>query len=246
MVPPHGNAGNAFVQETDFQWTNTTGAASKSIVFTSNVGSGDLLFCTVGWETASDATISSVTDTIGNTYNSLPLTANSPHEVQAFYAFSSGSGADAFTANFSGSGGTWVGMSCGEWSGPTAIDVHTEAIGNSTTPNSGSITPSASGELLIGYSDSSGVTDLFRGRVALDCFAINFRLDSVWTRRSAQRRNRFSCDRILYWQLGGPVGVRDSCVQWKRRRRRVQPSLLCRRRARHFASDHAEQRHRLL
>ena len=55
---------------------------------------------------------------------------HSPHQMQGFYAFSNSTGADTVTVNFTGSGGTYVGMACGEWSGPTHLDVHGESHRN--------------------------------------------------------------------------------------------------------------------
>ncbi len=166
---------NSFVQKTDAYFPSATGAASKSVVFSSPVSAADLLFCTVGWETGNGSLIGSVSDSIGNTYTALPLVVNSPHQMQGFYAFSSGSGADTITVNFSGAGGIYIGIACGEWSGPTHLDVHAEAIGSSTTPTSGSVTPGNMGELLIGYADDATNTWAARGAWMLRSSATNVR-----------------------------------------------------------------------
>ena len=137
-----GSATNVLIQKKDQYFGNGSGAASESLAFTSNVTNADLLFCTVGWDTAGGALISSVTDTIGNTYASLPWVVHSPHQMQGFYAFSNSTGADTVTVNFNGTGGTYVGIACGEWSGPTHLDVHGETTGTtSATPTSASVTP---------------------------------------------------------------------------------------------------------
>ncbi len=148
--------GNALVQKKDTYFANGTGAASESLAFASSVGSSDLLFCMTGWEVGNGALISSVTDSLGNTYSALPLVVHSPHQMQGFYAFSVAGGSDTVKVNFNGAGGQYVGIACAEWSGPTHLDVHAEAIGTGTTPASAAITPSAAGELLIGYADDSG------------------------------------------------------------------------------------------
>ncbi len=108
-----------------------------------------------GWENGNGALISSVTDSLGNTYSALPLVVHSPHQMQGFYAFSVAGGSDTVKVNFNGAGGQYVGIACAEWSGPTHLDVHAEAIGTSATPASATITPSSPGELLIGYADDS-------------------------------------------------------------------------------------------
>ncbi len=171
-----GTGTNAFVQKKDQYFANGTGAGSESVAFTSNVESGDLLLCMVGWETTGGSLISSVSDTRGNSYSSLPLTANSPHQMQGFYTFSTASGADTFTVNFSGSGGTWVGIACGEWSGPTRLDVHGEATGNSATPTSASITPSGgtSGRVYYYFVDHLGSTRVVTNSSGLACYESDF------------------------------------------------------------------------
>ena len=116
----------------------------------------DLLFCTVGWETASGSLISSVSDTLGNTFAALPLVVHSPHQMQGFYAFSN---------SFRGGHGhgnlyrQWRDLrGHGLW---RVVWPHSSGCpggghrNTSATPTSASITPSASGELLIGYADDS-------------------------------------------------------------------------------------------
>ena len=138
-----------------------------------------MLFCSVGWETGSGSSISSVTDTIGNTYTSLPLITNSPHESEGFYAVSTSGAADTVTVHFTGSGGTFVGLACGEWSGANHLDVHGEATGTSATPTSASVTPSAPGELLIGYGDDA---------------ANNWSATGSWTLRSSATGVRYGLE----------------------------------------------------
>jgi large repetitive protein len=151
-----GIAPNVLIQNKDAYFSNGSGAPSQSITLGSSVNSADLLFCMVGWETAGGSLISSVTDSLGNSYSALPLVVHSPHQMQGFYAFSAASGADTVQVNFNGTGGAYVGIACAEWSGPTHLDVHAEAIGTGTAPASTAVTPSAAGELLIGYADDSG------------------------------------------------------------------------------------------
>jgi RHS repeat-associated protein len=167
---------NTFVQKKDQYFGNVTGATSESVTLPSNTGGGNLLFCVVGWDIGSGSVISSVSDSRGNTYSSLPLMVNSPHQVQSFYTFNASTGADTFTVNFSGSGGTWVGIACGEWSGPIGLDAHGEATGNSATPTSSSITPSggASGSVYYYFADHLGNTRVVTNSTGSPCYEADF------------------------------------------------------------------------
>jgi large repetitive protein len=195
-----GNATNTFVQKTDQYFVTGTDAASESVAFSSNVGSGHLVFCTAGWW-QTGVFVSSVSDTIGNTYFPLPVTINGSHIMQAFYAFSNSSGADTFTAHFTGSGGTSVGIACGEWSGPSSLDKHGEATGNSSTPTSASITPSSSGELLIGYGDDGINT---------------WGASGAWTLRSTSASVRYGLeDQLSSGTSSVATGFTITSAQWE-------------------------------
>jgi hypothetical protein len=184
------SSSNTFVQKKDTYFANSTGAALESLAFSSNVGAGHLLFCSIGWEIAGGSTISLVTDSIGNTFNSLPLIVNSPHQSQGYYTFSKSSAADTVTVFFTGSGGTYVGMACGEWSGPTQLDVHAETTGSSTNP-SASLIPTFTGDLLIGYADDA---------------ANNWSATGSWTLRSTATNVRYGMED----QLNGGIGPTKS------------------------------------
>ena len=144
---------NAFVQKNDAYFGNSAGAATESLAFSSNVTVGNLIFVEVGWE-VSDGTISSITDSIGNTYTALPSIVNGGNQSKAFYAFSTASGADTIAVKFTNTG-SYVGMLLAEYSGVTQIDTHNEGIGNSNAIASPAITPSTNGELLTGYADAN-------------------------------------------------------------------------------------------
>ncbi len=73
-------ATNALIQKKDTYFANGTGAAAESLAFASSVSSTDLLFCAwrAGKNSGNGALISSLTDSLGNTYSALPPVQSSP------------------------------------------------------------------------------------------------------------------------------------------------------------------------
>ena len=142
-----------FVQST-YREQNAN-ATSFATAFTSNVTSGDLLFVTFANTTTNS--ISSISDTLGNTYTALPVIAANGYRLQAFYAFSTASGADTVTGTYSGSGATYIQETLAEYSNVGAVDAHAENSGGNSQPST-TTTTTASSDLVIGYVTDSFVT----------------------------------------------------------------------------------------
>ncbi len=142
-----------FVQSTNRE--QNANATSFSTAFTSNVTSGHLLFVTFANTTANS--ISTISDTLGNTYTALPVIAANGYRLQAFYTYSIASGADTVTGTYSGSGATYIQETLAEYSNVGTIDVHAENSGGNSPPST-TTTTTASSDLVIGYVTDSFVT----------------------------------------------------------------------------------------
>lgn len=139
------------------QSTNTGGGGSSTIsaTFVSNVAQGDLIVVGVAWNSTT-VTVSSVADSLSNTYSSAvgPTTnATLGGSCQIFYAANTPAGANSVTVTFSGtiSGGD---LAIHEYSGirlTSPLDVTAAATGNNTSPNSGSATTTQASELIFGW-----------------------------------------------------------------------------------------------
>jgi RHS repeat-associated protein len=124
-------------------------ATSFSKAFTSNVTAGDLLFVT--FANGSTNSISSISDTLGNTYTALPLNTASGYRLQAFYTLSRASGADTVTGTYSGSGATYIQETLAEYSNVGALDAHAENGNGTNSQPSTTTTTTAGSDLVIGY-----------------------------------------------------------------------------------------------
>ena len=145
-------AAPAFVQGND-----TTGtSASPSLSFTSAVLNHSLLVACAGWGTTT-ATLNSVTSSPSNTWNSTTDVSNSGQvRIQCYYAMNVASGTTSVTFNFSASV-SWD-IAIHEYSGvatTSALDQQNGATGNSSSPSSGSVTTTAGGELIFGWTANS-------------------------------------------------------------------------------------------
>jgi hypothetical protein len=144
----------SFVQVKDNYFANGTAATSEALAYTSQPTIGNMLFVVIGWEHGASITVTSVTDTLTNTYVSLPQATGGNHALQAFYAISNKStGANTVTANFSGVGATFVQLTIAEYSGISSIDQHGENGGASSPQVSPTITTSKPHECILGYAD---------------------------------------------------------------------------------------------
>jgi len=141
------NYGNGFtcIQKAS-NFNGGTYNASVSATLPSSVTSGDtiLVAAEAGFAILGEQ-ISSVTDSLGNSYSAIPgsLNTHCAHSIEWFYASNVLGGADTVTVNFSGyakgGGGTVVAI---EWSGVGAVDT-SGVDGNSACPWSSTVTTSA-------------------------------------------------------------------------------------------------------
>src|SRR3989441_6975511 len=152
LLPQSGAAAPGFVQGTDTSGTS----ASPSISSASTVLNHSLLVACAGWTTTT-VTLNTVTSSPSNTWNSTTDVSNSGNvRIQCYYAMNAASGTTTVTFNFSASVSWEIAMH--EYSGvatTSALDQQNGATGNSSSPSSGSVTPSVNGELIFGWTANS-------------------------------------------------------------------------------------------
>jgi len=133
-------------------YNNGTGS-SLSATFGSATTTGDAIVVGINWY--NDTTISSVSDSNGNTYNLVTtVTQTSTHKAALYYALNiTGGASHQVTVTFSGSSD--AGISVAEYSGfatSGALDQYAGASGASGTAlNSGNVTTTQATEMLIGW-----------------------------------------------------------------------------------------------
>ena len=130
----------------------STSANSISATFTGANTAGDCIVVSVGWANAPGVTISSVSDTHGNTYN-LGIGPTSTVNRAMYYATNIGarSAGNVVTVQFSSAGGS-AHLRIAEFSGVSATAALHGASGRqatSATPDSGAITTTSIGDLLV-------------------------------------------------------------------------------------------------
>lgn len=150
----------------------TTAATTISSTFPAASGNGDLIVVHLDWANPG-VTVSSVTDTKGNTYKPIPNTAitwnGGAWGAQLWYAYDiTGTTAPAkitVTATFSGApSGTpsfsqiYITEYSGIASSINPLDQSTAAIGSSATISSGSVTTHATNELIFGVAIGASAT----------------------------------------------------------------------------------------
>ncbi len=140
---------------------NGAGGSTVTGVWTSAQRVGDLNVCTVDWNDAT-STISSITDTSGNTYTQVGTAAVGTGLTEAMYyaqnIAAASANANTVTVTLSASPSTKK-LNCAEYSGaPTSgsFDTSNKGTGTSATPASGNVTTAQAGELLVGGTMSSG------------------------------------------------------------------------------------------
>lgn len=135
--------------------TTASAVSSRAATFGSNVAAGDLLICVIGWSISAGApTLTSVTDTRGNTWSVSVQTPDQSggRQIAIAWAVANGAGACTVTATLSGASAQGMTVHISEFSGTSGspTDQTNLNTGNSTTADSGNITPGANGCLLIG------------------------------------------------------------------------------------------------
>ena len=147
---------------------NSVSAALPSAVTSGNT----ILVATEAAFPADGELVSSVADTLGNSYTAIPASVNTncAHYIEWFYATDVLGGPDTVTANFAGysggGGGTVVPM---EWSGVGAFDVATNDLNAEKCPwssvvNTGTITTTNADDLILAFFvDTSGAESVTAG-----------------------------------------------------------------------------------
>jgi hypothetical protein len=165
--PPRVQEAKAAV---NFVQSNVRNAGPSSIqnsVTSSVTNAGDLLVVAVAWDQQS-ATISSITDTQGNTYTSAigPTDWNGTSErAQLFYAKNILGGANTVTVKLSAAANNYFEVNVIEYSGAdtgSPLDATSVATGTGTSLDSGSHSTSSGNELIFGYGNS-GTANIIEG-----------------------------------------------------------------------------------
>jgi hypothetical protein len=138
----------------------TSSAQSLAAAFPVNVTTGNLIVVSVsGWPNLPAST--AVTDSLGNSYSIAGTVLTSQGAYSAiYYAKNVKGGADTVTVNTVKSGGQ-ISMAVAEFSGAdttSPLDKTAGTVGSGNTPSSGMMTPSMSGELVIGSGTHNGNT----------------------------------------------------------------------------------------
>jgi hypothetical protein len=110
---------------------------------------GDLNVVVVGWNDTS-ATVQSVTDSAGNTYNvAIGVTSGTGLRQSIYYAANIKGGSNTVTVKFS-QAAAYPDIRILEYRGVSAVDVTAGASGSSTAANSGTATTTSANELIFG------------------------------------------------------------------------------------------------
>lgn len=151
-----------YVQD-KFLGAGGTGSTTETITFTSNVTAGNLIVAY--WHSGGSAPVVSCSDTLSNTYNLAGSFTLASQPVSVYYAYNITGGACTVTFSFGSNtdafGGGFVVEYSGIMSSASPLD-GIAAFGSLSGPNpinSGSLTTTASGDLLVGlfFDNNQGV-----------------------------------------------------------------------------------------
>jgi hypothetical protein len=142
--------------------TPQTNQSAVTVAYTSAQVAGDTNILAIGWNNTT-STITSVTDSAGNTYQLAVPTASGSGISQAIYYAknikAAAAGTNTVTVTFSAST-PFVDIRALEYSGLDPVnpfDVGTSASGNGRSANSGTVTTTAAGELIFGAGMTQGI-----------------------------------------------------------------------------------------
>jgi hypothetical protein len=132
--------------------TPQTASSTVSVAYKSAQTAGDLNIVVVGWNDTTSS-VSSLTDTLGNTYSLAvgPTTASGARQ-SIYYAKNIKGGSNTVTATFN-QAAVAVDLRVLEYKGlsqTSPLDVSAAAVGSSTTASSGSATTTSANELIFG------------------------------------------------------------------------------------------------
>jgi hypothetical protein len=143
-----------FVQGANVVGT-ATAVGSVSLAYGSNEAAGNTnVVCVYWYKASSPPTISSITDTNGNSYTlaKSELNYNTGNNEAVYYATGIAAGANTVTVNFSASTATYASIMETEYSWLGALDAAAGATGASgTSLSSGNLTTTVTGDQLIGF-----------------------------------------------------------------------------------------------
>jgi hypothetical protein len=145
----------AFVQVASIKPT----AAVTTLAFPATIAAEDAIVLCLNYPIAANAGVSSITDTLGNTYTRLVGPQTSGGAVHYVYAaLNSLHGNDTITLTLSAPATTGSDLFILEYSGvaiANAFDVSSVGTGSGTTMSSGTATTTSAHELVIGYAEAS-------------------------------------------------------------------------------------------
>jgi hypothetical protein len=146
-----GGGSPAFVQVNSAAQTSSS---SMAVSYNSAQTAGDLNIVAAGWGDTT-ANVSSVTDSLGNTYTLAagPTSGTGLRQVM-YYATNIKAGSNTVTVNFTTSA-NYPDVRILEYAGVSTLDVTASATGNSATPSCGPVTTTAASELVFA-TDTAG------------------------------------------------------------------------------------------
>jgi hypothetical protein len=129
--------------------TPQSSTATVSVTFPGAQTAGDLNIVVVGWNDTT-ATVQSVKDSAGNTYNpAIGPTSGTGLQQSIYYASNIVGGSNTVTVTFS-QAAAFPDVRILEYRGVTTLDATAGASGNSATANSGPATTTVANELIFG------------------------------------------------------------------------------------------------
>ena len=144
------------VTHTPVQWnlnnlSNGSGVGTASAAYIQNVQAGNMLFVVVSWQNG--GTITSVTDSLLQTYTCQTAITSNHYSTQACYMLNSLAGADTVTVNFSSAIAEDVSVHIYEWAGVTAVGPSTQGVNNggAASQPAASVTTTAPSSLVVAY-----------------------------------------------------------------------------------------------
>ncbi len=130
-------------------YTTTPSAQTVTVAYPGAQTAGDLNIVVVGWNDTS-ATVQSVKDSAGNSYNlAIGPTSGTNLRQSIYYASNIASGSNTVTVTFN-QAAIYPDIRVLEYSGVSKLDVTAAASGNSATASSGSAATTSSNELIFG------------------------------------------------------------------------------------------------
>ena len=150
-TPPPSSSGPLLVQSAGT--ATSTGSTTSTVTLPTSSTAGDLLVLSAGVYTGLTNPITSVTDTAGNTWTRIGAYAVSGHNSDGEMWYSPNAKAVSSVTAHTGSA-TTMAVEVQEFSGIAttgSLDVATGASNTSTTAASGSVTPTAANDLVVGF-----------------------------------------------------------------------------------------------